>query len=101
MRTLNGCLARISRPLVRSTPPAGSLIVVPASMLEPTLQQQAQRLGSSKNFEHARRAHAAADAHRDDDALGAAALAFDQRVAGQALTRHAVRVANRDRTAVD
>ena len=40
---------------------------------------------ASEHLEHAGRAHAAADAHRHHDALGAAALAFDQRVAGEAL----------------
>jgi hypothetical protein len=48
-----------------------------------------------------RRPHAAADAHGDDDALGAAALAFDERVAGQALAGDAVGVAHRDGAAVD
>jgi hypothetical protein len=56
---------------------------------------------SGQHFEHARRAHAAADAHGHDHALGAAALAFDQGVAGQALAAHAVGVAHGDRAAVD
>ncbi len=34
-----------------------------------------------QHLEQARRAHAAADAHGDDDMLRAAALAFDQRMA--------------------
>ena len=36
---------------------------------------------------NAGRAHAAADAHRHDDVLRAAPLAFDQRMAGEALRR--------------
>src|SRR6266566_4453642 len=59
------------------------------------------RATRSRDFEQAGRAHAAADAHRDDDVLRAAALAFDQRVAGEARARDAVRMADRDRTAVD
>src|SRR6185295_1849343 len=55
----------------------------------------------SQDFEHAGSAHAAADAHRDDDLLGAAALAFDQRVTGEALAADAVRMADRDRAAID
>mmetsp|Transcript_21061 Transcript_21061/g.81578 ORF Transcript_21061/g.81578 Transcript_21061/m.81578 type:complete len:451 (-) Transcript_21061:3205-4557(-) len=57
--------------------------------------------GSLEHFEHAGRAHAAADAHRHADTLGTAALAFDEGVAGQALARHTVGVADRDRAAVD
>src|SRR5690606_38150853 len=45
--------------------------------------------------------HAAADAHRDDGPLAAAALAFDQRMAGQALSADTVRMADGDRAAVD
>src|SRR5262245_59372166 len=52
-------------------------------------------------FEQARRAHAAADAHRHHHQLGAAALALDQRVADEARAAHAVGVAERDRAAVD
>jgi hypothetical protein len=48
-----------------------------------------------------RRTHAATDAHGDDDALGAAALAFDEGVAGQALAGDAVGVAHGDGAAVD
>ena len=46
-------------------------------------------------------AHAAADAHRDDDVLDAAALAFDERVADEPRARHAVGMADRDGAAVD
>src|SRR5215831_7842896 len=46
-------------------------------------------------------AHAAADAHGDDSALGAAAPPFDQDMAGHARSAHATGVADRDRTAVD
>src|SRR3546814_3058573 len=48
-----------------------------------------------------RRALAAADAHGDDGIFDAAALALDQRVADAACARHAERVADRDRAAVD
>ena len=58
-------------------------------------------LGRSQHLEQPRRAHAAADAHGGDDIFGAAALAFDQRVAGEARARHAVGVADRDGAAVD
>src|SRR5688572_14886452 len=37
-----------------------------------------------KNFKQSRRAHAPADAHGGDDIFGAAALAFDQRMADEA-----------------
>src|SRR5687767_606916 len=57
--------------------------------------------GDSEHFEHAGRAHAATDAHRDAHALGAAALAFDQRMTGEALAAHAIRMADGDRAAVD
>ena len=56
---------------------------------------------ASQHFEQARRAHAAADAHRDDDMLDAAALAFDERVPDEPRAGHAVRVADRDGAAVD
>src|SRR5947208_2394706 len=46
-------------------------------------------------------AHAAADAHGDDDVLGAAAFAFLQDVAGQARAGHPERVADGDGAAVD
>src|SRR5262249_12095230 len=52
-------------------------------------------------LEQPRRAHAAADAHGDDDVLRLAAAAFDQGVAGAACAGHAVGVADRDRAAVD
>ena len=54
-----------------------------------------------QHFEHPGRAHAAADAHGDAHPFGAAPLALDERVAGQALARDAVGVAERDRAAVD
>src|SRR5471032_2699727 len=55
----------------------------------------------SHHLEQAGGALPAADAHRHDDVFDAAALAFDQRVAGQARARHAIRVADGDRAAVD
>src|SRR6185295_6269082 len=55
----------------------------------------------SQHLEQPCRAHAAADAHGDDDIFGAAALAFDQRVAGHPRAAHAVGMADRDRPAVD
>src|SRR5690606_39443508 len=42
---------------------------------------------ASEHLEHAGRAHAAADAHRHHHLLRAAALAFDERVAGQEIGR--------------
>src|SRR5688572_26898669 len=62
---------------------------------------EAQLYIASENFEHAGCAHDAEDAHRDDDLLGAAALAFDEGVAREALAAHAVGVAHRDGAAVD
>src|SRR5690242_1058456 len=52
------------------------------------------------HLEQAGRAHAAADAHRHDDVLHAAALAFDERVADEARSGDAVGMAHRDRAAV-
>ena len=54
-----------------------------------------------EDLEEARRALAAADAHRHDAPLGLAALAFEQEVADAARARHAEGVADRDRAAVD
>src|SRR5438477_9109260 len=56
---------------------------------------------ASMDFEYAGGTHAAADAHRDDAALGLAATALDQNVAGHARPAHAVRMADRDGAAVD
>src|SRR5258708_34737995 len=53
------------------------------------------------HLEQAGGAHAAADAHRDDDVLGLAATALDQGVAGAARAGHAEGMANRDRAAID
>src|SRR5215208_2028554 len=55
----------------------------------------------SRHLEQPGGAHAAADAHRADDVLGAAALALDEGVADHAGAAHAVGVADRDRAAVD
>src|SRR5579883_1216352 len=52
-------------------------------------------------LEQPRRTHAAADAHGDDGAPGAAAPSFDQDMAGQARSAHAKGMADRDRAAVD
>src|SRR5690554_6887369 len=54
----------------------------------------------SDDLEQARRAHAAADAHRHDHVLGAATPALEQRVAGHPRPRHAVGVSDRDGAAV-
>src|ERR1700733_5971795 len=56
------------------------------------------RLG---DFEQSGRAHAAADAHRHHDIARAAAFALDQGVTGHARAAHAIRMADRDRAAVD
>src|SRR6185369_8683531 len=55
----------------------------------------------SKYFEHARLAHAAADAHRHEHTLGAAPFAFDERMAGQALARNAIGMTHGDGAAID
>src|SRR5262245_54468465 len=52
------------------------------------------------DFEQPRRPHSAADAHRHDHVLRAAALALDERVAGEARARHSVGMAEGDRPAV-
>src|SRR5690349_4231029 len=64
-------------------------------------QKASARSTALQHFEQSRRAHAAADAHRDHDITGAAALALDQRVTGHPRARHAVRMADRDRAAID
>ena len=53
------------------------------------------------HLEQTRRAHAAADAHRDDRLLGAAALAFHQHVAGETRAGHAEGMADGDGAAID
>src|SRR3978361_151868 len=57
--------------------------------------------GMSGDLEQAGRTHAAADAHGDHDELRSAALALDQCVPGHPGARHAIRMADRDRAAVD
>src|SRR5581483_954353 len=56
---------------------------------------------SVDDFEKARSAHAAADAHGDDSVFCLAATSLDQRVADQPRSGHAVGMADRDRSAVD
>src|SRR5215470_4081428 len=56
---------------------------------------------SAVDFEQARAALAAADAHRDDAPLRLAAGAFLQDVAGEAGAGHAERVSDGDRAAID
>ena len=53
------------------------------------------------DFEQARSAHTAADAHGADDIFRAAALALDQGVADHARAGHAVRMADGNRAAID
>src|SRR5438270_4224878 len=53
------------------------------------------------DLEQARRAHAAADAHGDDDVFRAPAPPFDERMADEARAGHAVRMADGDGAAVD
>jgi hypothetical protein len=55
----------------------------------------------SEDFEKARSALAATDAHRHDGVFRAATFAFDQRMAGHAGTRHAIRMPDRNRPAID
>ena len=57
--------------------------------------------GGSEHVEEPGRAHAAADAHRDDDVPDAAAPSLEQRVPDKPRAAHAVGVADRDRAAVD
>src|SRR6267378_3172478 len=62
------------------------------------------RLGTSRllhDLKQPGRAHAAADAHRDDDLFGAAPLAFDERVADEPLAGHPVWMSDGNRAAVD
>ena len=59
------------------------------------------RVAVLKHLEQARGAHAAADAHRHHNVAHAAPLALDQGVPDHACAGHAVRMADRDRTAVD
>src|SRR5947209_3717352 len=54
-----------------------------------------------QDLEEPGRAHAAADAHRDDDITNSAALTFDQRVTDHARAGHPVRMTNRNGAAVD
>src|SRR5690242_15521088 len=56
---------------------------------------------ASGHLEQPGGAHAAADAHRADDELRAAPPALDQRVPDHARPGHAVRMADRDRAAID
>src|SRR5436309_2452327 len=56
---------------------------------------------ASYHLEQPRSAHSAADAHRRHDILHTAALAFDQCMRGKPRARHAVGVADRDRSTVD
>ena len=57
--------------------------------------------GASEHFEQPSRAHAAADAHGDDDVPDFPAPSLDQRVPDEPCATHAVWVANRDRATVD
>src|SRR5437879_9550252 len=65
-----------------------------------SLASFALKLSLLRHLEEAGGAHAAADAHRADDELGAAPFPLDQRVADHAGARHAIGVADRDRAAV-
>src|SRR5207302_648858 len=56
---------------------------------------------SSHHLEQRGGSHSAPNAHRHDDVLRAAAASFDQRMAGKARSRHAIRMADRDRATVD
>src|ERR1700735_849499 len=53
------------------------------------------------HLEEGRGAHAAADAHRDDDELDVAALAFQEHMHRHARAAEAIWVTDRDRAAVD
>src|SRR5207237_4323718 len=55
----------------------------------------------SGDLEQPCRTHAAADAHRADDVFRAASFALDQRVPDHARAGHAIRMADRDRAAID
>src|SRR5262245_27415422 len=56
---------------------------------------------SGENFKQSGSAHAAADAHGHDDVLCAEPPAGNERMRREPLTAHAVRMPDRDRTAVD
>src|SRR3954451_9762180 len=95
------CRARPDRFAVHATPaptpsrPIASRLV--NAIFVPQTSYFVLRTSYLRNLKQPSRPHAAADAHGDDDAFGAAALAFDERVSGEALTGHAVRMADRDR----
>src|SRR6202030_1005254 len=55
----------------------------------------------SQDLEEPGRAHAATDAHRDDNITNPAALTLDQRVTDHARAGHPVRVTDRNGAAVD
>src|SRR5262249_9301053 len=54
-----------------------------------------------RHFKESCRAHPAADAHRHDDLLRAAALPLDERVPDEPRSAHAIRMADGNRAAVD
>src|SRR5678815_1936947 len=75
-----------------------------SSMPAPPRRHWSLRLSANRGSEHledAGRAHAATDAHRHHHLLRAATLAFDQRMAGEALAADAVGMADGDRAAID
>src|SRR5665213_1416385 len=65
------------------------------------LKATARQLSGSRHLEQPGRTHPAADAHRDDNKFGAAPLALDEGMPDHARARHAVRMADRDRSAID
>lgn len=55
----------------------------------------------SHHLKHPSRAHPTTNTHRRTNEFRAATFAFDEGVADETLTAHAVRMANRNRTTVD
>src|SRR6476660_5792792 len=92
---------RLSRDPTPSAAPAPSMAI--ASRRVTVMWRLSYfRVQSSElaNLEQASRAHAAADAHRDDDTLDAAGLARDERVPDEPLAGHAVGMSDSDGAAV-
>src|SRR5713101_1776181 len=70
-------------------------------LCNPSATSAVNRSFPLRHLEQAGGAHAAADAHRADDELGAPPLALDQCVPDHPRPRHAVGMADRDRAAID
>src|SRR5688572_20183052 len=83
-----------------SSAPGGASLPILTTGVFPIVSRMFAYLAISGHLEKSGSAHAAADAHRHHHELRAAALALDQRMAGEARARHPVRMAKRDRAAI-